>query len=138
MSKEKNLGTGLIVGFLAGGIAGAVVALLYAPKAGKELRGDIKNKAEDYWHDAEKYIDEAKDKAVGLINEGKKKSDRIISDAKVKAEELLKDAEKLFGEAKTKATEYASTGKETVEKETGKIKSAVKAGMDAYKAEKEA
>ena len=33
---------GLMMGFLAGGIVGAVVALLYAPKAGRELRNDIR------------------------------------------------------------------------------------------------
>ncbi len=37
MSKENSgLAKGLFIGFLVGGIAGAVAALLYAPKSGKE------------------------------------------------------------------------------------------------------
>lgn len=69
---ENNMGKGLLIGFLAGGAVGAVLALLYAPKSGKELRNDIKVKADGYLDEAEKYIAEAKDKAKDLINEGKK------------------------------------------------------------------
>ncbi|MCK7516979.1 MAG: YtxH domain-containing protein [Ignavibacteriales bacterium] len=73
-----------------------VVALLTAPKSGKELRADIKMKSEEYLDEAEKYLTEAKDKARELINEGKKKSERMIHDARSKSEDILKDAEKVF------------------------------------------
>ena len=133
---ENNVGKGLLIGFLAGGAIGAILALLYAPKSGKELRGDIKEKADEYMGEAEKYIADAKDKAKDMINEGKKKSEKLISDAKIKSEELLKDAEKIFGEAKTKTTTAVNTGKETIENESGRLKDAVKAGVDAYKSSK--
>ncbi|MDR3627240.1 MAG: YtxH domain-containing protein [Ignavibacteriaceae bacterium] len=135
---ENNVGKGLLIGFLAGGAIGAVLALLYAPKSGKELRGDIKEKADEYLGEAEKYIAEAKDKAKDMINEGKKKSEKLISDAKLKSEELLKDAEKVFGEAKVKASSAINTGKENLENESGRLKDAVKAGVDAYKSSKNA
>lgn len=35
----------ILVPFLAGGLVGAGIALLFAPKSGKELRGDIKELA---------------------------------------------------------------------------------------------
>ena len=35
---NSGLGKGLFVGFIAGGVVGAVLALLYAPKSGSELR----------------------------------------------------------------------------------------------------
>ncbi|MCL5029582.1 MAG: YtxH domain-containing protein [Bacteroidetes bacterium] len=133
---ENNMGKGLLIGFLAGGAVGAVLALLYAPKSGKELRNDIKVKADGYLDEAEKYIAEAKDKAKDLINEGKKKSEKLISDAKTRSEELLKDAEKIFSEAKTKTGTIISTGKETIETESARLKDAVKAGVDAYKSTK--
>lgn len=44
MSEERGVAKGLFLGFLAGGIVGGVLALLYAPKSGKELRQDIRNK----------------------------------------------------------------------------------------------
>ena len=42
--EENNMAKGLMIGFLAGGIVGGIIALLYAPKSGKELRNDIKLK----------------------------------------------------------------------------------------------
>jgi len=138
MSRDNNLSKGLLIGFLTGGIVGAAVALLYAPKSGKELRGDIKAKAEEYMTDAEAHLETAKEKAVEMINDGKKKSEKLISEAKVKADELLKDAEKLFDQAKTKTNEVVSTSKETIVEEGTRIKSALKAGIDAYKESKNA
>jgi gas vesicle protein len=133
MAGENNLGKGLFIGLLTGGAIGALIALLYAPKSGKELRSDIKHKTDEYLDDAEKYIAEARVKAKDLINEGKKKSDKIISDAKTKSDELLKDAERIFNTARTKAGEAVQTGRKAVEEESGKLKTAFKAGVDAYK-----
>jgi gas vesicle protein len=134
MSNDKgNLGKGLFLGFLAGGAIGAVIALLYAPKSGKELRSDIKLKADEYYDEAEKYVSEARDKAKDLINEGKKRSEKLITDARLKSESLLKDAEKVFNQAKTKAGDLVNTSKDVVDDETSRLKSAFKAGGDAYK-----
>jgi len=133
MSRENNLSKGLLIGFLTGGIVGAAIALLYAPKSGKELRQDIKVKADEFRDDADKYIDVAKEKAVDLYNDGKKKSEKLVADAKVKADELIKDAEKVYNDAKHKATDAINSGKETLASESNRLKTAVKAGVDAYK-----
>ncbi len=134
MSRENSgLSKGLMIGFLAGGAIGAILALLYAPKSGKELRNDIRNKTDEYLDDAEKYIADARDKAKDLINEGKKRSEKIITDARSRSEELLKDAEKIFTDAKVKASGAVATGKEVLENEAARLKTAVKAGIDTYK-----
>ena len=135
---ENNAGKSILIGFLAGGAIGAILALLYAPKSGKELRSDIKEKADEYLGEAEKYIAEAKDKAIDMINESKKKSEKLISDAKNGSEELLRDAEKIFGDAKSKTATTINTSKENTENESGRLKGAVKAGVDAYKSSKNA
>ena len=63
--QEDNSGMlkGLIIGVLAGGAVGALVALLYAPKSGKELRADIREKTGDLMDDAEQALKEAKNRA---------------------------------------------------------------------------
>lgn len=43
MSKSKNF----FIGTLVGGIVGSVAALLFAPKSGKELRGDISQQVQN-------------------------------------------------------------------------------------------
>jgi len=45
MNKDHAIGFG--VGLLAGAVIGGVVALLYAPKSGKETRQMIKDKTSD-------------------------------------------------------------------------------------------
>ena len=84
MADDSGIGKGLLVGFLTGSIVGAVIGLLYAPKSGKELRVDLKDRTDDYLNDAEEYIEKAKTKANQMINDGKSKSEKLIADAKVK------------------------------------------------------
>lgn len=57
---HNTLGIGLLTGLLIGG----VVALLYAPKSGKETRKLLIDKAEDTRDEAVKIADQAKDFAV--------------------------------------------------------------------------
>jgi len=133
MSQDSNFSSGVLLGFLAGGAMGAALALLFAPKTGKELRQEIKSKTDEYLDDADKYIAEAKDKAIHLINDGKKMSEKLIKDAKERSDELLRDAEKVLEDAKSKTDEFVKSGKVKVEQKSGQIKSAIKAGVDAYK-----
>jgi gas vesicle protein len=100
---EKNESKGsFLIGLLAGSVIGAVIALLYAPKPGKELRADIKTKTADVMENSEEYISAARNKAVDIINEGKRKSEGLISEAKKRAESLLGDAEKILTETRAK------------------------------------
>ncbi|NUN68975.1 MAG: YtxH domain-containing protein [Bacteroidetes bacterium] len=101
-NNEEDSKTGFLIGFLAGAVVGGIVALLYAPKPGKELRADIKNKAGEAVESAEEYVSAAKNKAVEIINEGKKKSEGLITEAKKRAESLLGDAEKILTDARSK------------------------------------
>ena len=136
MARENNQGKGLLIGLLIGGALGALAGLLFAPKSGRELRQDIKNKSDEYLDDAERYITDAKTKAKDLINEGKKRSEKLITDAKTKSDELLKDAERIFRDAKAKASNAVDAGKKTFVDESDKLKTAFKAGVDAYKESK--
>ncbi len=137
-NEENGMGKGLLIGFLTGAAVGSIIALLYAPKSGKELRQDIKEKSQDFIEDADQYIVKAKDKASQLINEGKKKSEKLVADTKEKVDTLLGEAERILSEAKDKAGNVAHQGKEKIEKESERLKTAIRAGMDAYKTEKEA
>src|SRR4030066_1203663 len=121
----NNSVKGFLIGFLAGGTVGAIIALLTAPKSGKELRGDIKQKSEEYFDEAEKYLADAKNKAGELIN-----------DAKSKSQDILNTAGRVFKDAKAKTTGVINSGKEKIETETERLKSSVKDGIDAYNEDK--
>jgi len=136
MSEERGVAKGLFLGFLAGGIVGGVLALLYAPKSGKELRQDISNKKDEMLDDAGEYLDIAKHKAQDIINEGKKRSEELILDAKKKAGNLLDDANNILNVAKDKTSTSYETAKTKIADESAKVKDAIKAGVDAYKEER--
>jgi len=128
MEQKNGTTRGLVIGLLAGSAIGAVLALLYAPKSGKELRADIKQKTGDLIDDAEAYLQAARSKAGDIVTDAKRRSNQLISDAQKKANTLLDDAEKVLSGARQK------TG--AIVEEGTRVKDAVKAGMDAYKEER--
>lgn len=134
---EDNRGTkGFLIGLLAGGVVGSIVALLYAPKSGRELRADIKMKKDEFIDDTSEFMQIAKERAQTMINEGKKKSEKLINEAKEKANSLIHDANKVLTDAKGRASDSFSTAKDKVNVEASKIKDAFNAGVEAYNKEK--
>ena len=133
---ENKTAKGLLLGFITGGLVGAAVALLYAPKSGRELRSDIKLKKDELLDDTSEYLQVAKSKASDMINEGKKRSEELISDARKKANSLIGDANDILNDAKEKATNTLGSTKEKLSVETDRVKDAFKAGMDAFNQEK--
>lgn len=133
---ENKTAKGLLLGFITGGLVGAAVALLYAPKSGRELRSDIRLKKDELLDDTSEYLQIAKTKASDMINEGKKKSEELISDARKKANTLIGDANSILNDAKEKASNTIGDTKEKLSHETDRVKDAFKAGMDAFNQEK--
>ncbi|MFH0841532.1 MAG: YtxH domain-containing protein [Bacteroidota bacterium] len=73
-----------IGGLLTGAVIGGVVALLFAPKSGKETREDIKRKLEEYG----KQVENIKAKAS-------QKSKQVREDLAGKIEDLAKEIDNL-------------------------------------------
>ena len=128
MDQKNSMVKGLLVGFLAGSAIGAVLALLYAPKSGKELRADIRQKTDDLLEDAEGYARAARTKASEMMSDARRRSDQLITDTQKKANTLIEDADKLLSGAKQKTSEVIQEGT--------KIAGAVKAGLDAFTQER--
>ncbi|OPX98792.1 MAG: YtxH-like protein [Syntrophorhabdus sp. PtaB.Bin047] len=61
----------VLLSFFLGGIIGAGVALLTAPKTGEETRKMIREFAEDAKDKAEEYVGQVKEKASTLVDKGK-------------------------------------------------------------------
>ena len=111
------------------------ISALNLPTTGKNTEKETQNPQYSQ-HIAEEYLDIAKHKAQDLINEGKKRSEELVTEAKKKASNLLEDANKILNVAKEKtSTAYEST-KGKVNEEGAKLKDAIKAGVDAYKDER--
>lgn len=127
MSNHSDGGGEFFKGFLFGGIVGAVIAILYAPKSGKEIREDLRKSSLELRDDAGTQLELALKKAEQLLEETKKKLD-----------DLRKEAESDVSDIKKKATSTIEEGKGTIEKEKKRIREAIDAGVSAYKEEKKA
>lgn len=128
MADNSGTTKGFIFGLIAGGAIGAVLALLYAPKSGRELRADIKAKTDELMDNAEEMMQSAKNRLPEMASEAKKRSEQVISSAKSQADSLLKDADKVLSNMKQRSSSVIDEGI--------RVKDAVKAGVEAFKQER--
>ncbi|HWR59602.1 MAG TPA: YtxH domain-containing protein [Thermodesulfovibrionales bacterium] len=69
---EEGCGAGSIfLSFVLGGLVGAGVALLLAPKSGQETRQRIRELADDAREKAEDYVVQAKGRVTSAMDKGK-------------------------------------------------------------------
>lgn len=72
MSDERGVCAGTVLAsFVAGAAVGAVLALLYAPKSGEEMRENIADLTEDAVDKIKEYAKEAQEKIKAAIEDGK-------------------------------------------------------------------
>ena len=79
MSERDEFGA-FLVGFVVGGLTGAVVALLFAPQSGEETRALIKDKSI-----------ELRDRASSSAEEVIARAEAAATEARTRAEELAKE-----------------------------------------------
>lgn len=90
----------VLVSFLAGAALGAGLALLYAPKSGREMREQIGDLADDAVDKIKEYAREAQEKIKATLDEGKetileKKS--ILSSAIEAGKEAMQREKEKYG-----------------------------------------
>jgi gas vesicle protein len=112
-----NISTRLTYLLIGGGI-GAILALLFAPKSGHELRGDIADATR-------KGIDRSREAAQQL-------GDR----AGEYYEATRGRAAELYSQAAERVGEVAQTARDTASRQAGTLTAAIDAGKKAYQDEK--
>lgn len=110
---------------LVGGGIGAILALLFAPKSGQELRGDIADVTR-------KGVEKGKETAA-LVGE---KAGDYYEVTREKAGELYQTAQEKAGELVDKAGSLTEKAKEAVSETKNPFSAAIEAGKDAYQEEK--
>jgi len=63
METEKNSNGNLLKGLMIGGLFGALAGILFAPKSGKELRSDVKEKGDRLFGETKRLYSDARAKA---------------------------------------------------------------------------
>ncbi len=117
MGNDESISTRLTYLLIGGGI-GAVLALLFAPKSGHELRSDIADatrKGIDRSREAAQQLGERAGEYYGATRER---------------------ASELYSQAAEKVGEVASSARDTASKKTATVTAAIEAGKKAYQEEK--
>ena len=70
-----------LMGFLIGSVLGALAGIFFAPKSGKELRADIKEKGSEVLKDGKEIYADASTRAKEIIKEAKQQSSVAIDEA---------------------------------------------------------
>jgi gas vesicle protein len=104
MSDRDEFGA-FLVGFIVGGLTGAVVALLFAPQSGEETRALIKDKSIELRDKAQLTAEEAYARAEAAAKEARARAEELAHEARTRAEELAH-------EARTRGEKFASDVKE--------------------------
>jgi gas vesicle protein len=103
---------------VAGGVIGAVVALLFAPKSGTELRGDIADATRKSVDKGRETVTQIGDKAGEYYEVGRER------------------ATELYSTAQEKAADIADKAKAAAARTSNPFSAAIEAGKDAYTEEK--
>ncbi len=99
MADHDNFGS-FIIGFIVGGIAGAIATILYAPKSGEETRQIIRNKKDEFVEKANVSMDEVYKQAEIVAKDAKDLMDDIASTTKSHANEITKKGKESLEEGK--------------------------------------
>ena len=112
-------------GLVIGGLIGAAIGILFAPKSGKETRQDIADKADELLFKAK----EEYEKAAVKSKEAYEAAVNRLKDAEGTAREKVEEIEE-------KISEFAHSSADALADNKDRLKKAFEAGMDAYQEEK--
>lgn len=90
MSDRDEFGA-FLVGFIVGGLSGAVVALLFAPQSGEETRALIKDKSIELRDRAQQSAEEALARAEATAAEARARADELARQLKERGQEVYED-----------------------------------------------
>ncbi len=115
----------LVKALVVGGLIGAAIGILFAPKSGKETRQDLSLKADELLAKAKEEYEKASEKGRAAYDAASLRMKEFEGVAREKAEEIA-----------GKASDLASQSAEKLSDGSGRLKKAFDAGLEAYREEK--
>jgi gas vesicle protein len=100
MEEHENPQCHFCMGLLIGGVLGALAGIFFAPKSGKELRSDIKEKGNEFLKDTKKIYADAGTKAKDIIEEVKHQAKELKIEAEGTGERIAGEVQEKIGQIK--------------------------------------
>ncbi len=114
--------------FLAGLGIGALIGVLYAPKAGRETREDLMSSAREGTEYLRQRSREAADQMGDLVDRGKTQVNQYVD----RGREYVDRGKEYVERGRAQWDEFVNQGRQFVNEQTGKVSAAVEAGRQAY------
>ncbi len=108
MQHATGSGMSVVTGLLIGGLIGAGVALLMAPRSGEETRAEIRNKSMEY-------RDRTKDVVNDTVSQAKSKAGDLKDGVLEKAEDLKQRGKQTAAQQLDHLSQAAESGKSRVQ-----------------------
>jgi gas vesicle protein len=125
---NDNISTRLTYLLIGGGI-GAIIALLFAPKSGQELRGDLADATRKGIDKSRETAQQIGERAGEYYESTRERAGELYSQAASKASDV-------YSQASEKVSEVAQTARATAARQTSTVAAALDAGKKAYQEEK--
>lgn len=125
---NDNISTRLTYLLIGGGI-GAIIALLFAPKSGEELRGDLAEATRKGIDKSREAAQQLGDRAGEYYESTRERAGEFYTQAAGKASDI-------YTQASEKVSEVAQTARDTAARQTSTVAAAIDAGKKAYQEEK--
>lgn len=130
---------GYLKGLITGGAIGGIIALLFAPKSGKDLRKNIAEKKDEILDGTNRIFENVKDKASDVLSDTKEKAGQLIENGRKKLEsvseisgDILSGSKDTLESITGKAKDIVSNGKEELANGLSKVNDEVKSAPVAY------
>lgn len=115
MSDQDEFGA-FLVGFIVGGLSGAVVALLFAPQTGEETRALIKDKSIELRDRAQQSTEEALARAEAAAQEARARADELARQLRERGQQVYSDVRDRSQEVMSDVVERGKSAVDAVRK----------------------
>ncbi len=119
MSERDEFGA-FLVGFIVGGLSGAIVALLFAPQSGEETRAFIKDKSIELRDKAQMTAEEALARAEAAAAEARARADELAKELRERGQVVVDDVRERGKSVVDDVRERGRSAVEAVRKTTTK------------------
>ncbi len=114
--------------FLAGGLAGAAIALLYAPRSGRETRAMVADKVNVAWNEAQEMGTQASASAQQMYQDATARGQEVVQGVTAKGQEL-------YGAASARVQEAAGNIKPVFAERNDELREKIEAARQRIAAQ---
>jgi gas vesicle protein len=100
MAEQEEPQCHFFMGLLIGGILGALAGIFFAPKSGKELRSDIKEKGDEFLKGGMEMYADASAKAKDIVEEATHQVQELNKEAASTYEKMAGKVQEKIGQVK--------------------------------------